>query len=544
MKSRKSQHNAGDKVNNWILLAKDINQAAHWIAQCLVCNHTETQKLSILRSKACSCQKSTTIGEHVGTWKIIAKASNPAHWEAECTLCGNKKIKRKHEFKRYVCICQGYLKRTQNNLQKYGVENPRTLPEIQQKAKNTMKERYGYEHALQNPSIKARAKTTNLARYGVDNPMQSSSVRSKVDQTNIEKYGTKTTFESPLVKEKIKASLQEKYGVDSPLKSTEVYAKFKQTMLEKYNVEHYKQLPSERNRLNEWCEENAEKLFTSKGEQELLDWVRTYYPSAKKHKQEGHEIDIFIPELKLGIEFNGLYWHSEAGLKRKQHNARLYHLTKTKYFEEKGIRLMHIWDHEWYNHTNQVKSFLLSALNKNTIKLNPRNCKIIWSDSKQEIERAHKLLDDYHIQGHTNSTKYVVNVYYQEELIATATFGKHHRNARDWILSRFCAKTNYVIRGLLGKISKLAYTQLQEPLISWADYRLSQGNGYKKAGWKFEELLGPDYFYHKNGRVVSKQSRQKKVVNTPQEMTEYEHAKLDGLERVWDCGKIRFVYKP
>jgi hypothetical protein len=104
---------------------------------------------------------------------------------------------------------------------------------------------------------------------------------------------------------------------------------------------------------------------------------------------------------------------------------------------------------------------------------------------------------------------------------------------------------NYTVRGLLGKVSKLAYSKLNQPLVSWADYRLSQGNGYLKAGWKLEETLPPDYFYFKAStfEVVSKQSRQKQVIKTPEEMTEYEHALLDGLERVWDCGKIRFLYK-
>jgi hypothetical protein len=291
-------------------------------------------------------------------------------------------------------------------------------------------------------------------------------------------------------------------------------------------------------------EANPDKLFTSKGEQEVLDWIRTYYPSAKKHKQEGHEVDIFIPEISLGIEYNGLYWHSAAGLARKEHNVRTYHLDKTKYYEENNIRIIHIWEHEWRNRRHQVQSFILSAIGKNAIKLNPRDCTVVWSDSKDEIKKAHELLDDYHIQGHVGSTKYVTNIYYQNELVATATFGKHHRGLDQWVLSRFCAKMNYTIRGLLGKVSKLAYQNLQQPLVSWADYRLSQGNGYMKAGWKLDEALLPDYFYFKAStlEIFSKQSRQKKAVNTPEEMTEYEHARLDGLERVWDCGKIRFIY--
>lgn len=67
-----------------------------------------------------------------------------------------------------------------------------------------------------------------------------------------------------------------------------------------------------------------------------------------------------------------------------------------------------------------------------------------------------------------------------------------------------------------------------------------------KAGWIKERVLKPDYNYVKIGteyKIVSKQSRQKRIVETPQNMTESEHAKLDNLVKFYDCGKIRFRFK-
>ena len=141
----------------------------------------------------------------------------------------------------------------------------------------------------------------------------------------------------------------------------------------------------------------------------------------------------------------------------------------------------------------------------------------------------------------------MANAYFNEELVATATFGKHHRDSKTWVLSRFTTKMDYTIQGILSKISKLACKELRADIVSWADYRLSTGNGYEKAGWTFEELLNPDYFYFKVGYVskacvISKQSRQKKLVKTPEGMTEKEHALKDGLVRLYDCGKIRYRY--
>lgn len=409
-------------------------------------------------------------------------------------------------------------------------------PSIVTKRRKTTLEKYGVEHHSQDPTIYKKMQVKIKEAYQT----RREEIINQRRQTNLEKYGSINFLTSELGKEIIHKSNQQKYGTNYPFQAQELRSKFPQILLEKYGVENAQQIPENRQRLKKWCEENPEKLFTSKAEQEIKDWIRTFYPSATKHRQDGQEMDIFIPELKIGIEYNGLFWHSEST------KVRTYHLEKTKHFQQLGIRIIHIFEHEWRDKKHQVQSYILSAISKNSIKLSPRNCNIVWSSSKKEINLAHQLLDDYHIQGHTRSTKYVANVYHNEELVATATFGKHHRNGEQWVLSRFCTRYGHTVRGLLGKISKLAYSNLQQPIISWADYRLSQGNGYERSGWKFKELLPPDYFYFKisTSQIISKQSRQKKIVKTPKEMTEIEHAHLDGLERIWDCGKIRYSYSP
>jgi hypothetical protein len=63
------------------------------------------------------------------------------------------------------------------------------------------------------------------------------------------------------------------------------------------------------------------------------------------------EIDI-LPELKLGFEFNGLYWHSN---KFKEKN---YHLNKTDWF--KKIYASYIWEDDWILREiveSQIKKF-------------------------------------------------------------------------------------------------------------------------------------------------------------------------------------------
>jgi len=442
----------------------------------------------------------------------------------------------------YLQSKQGREQRKKTNLEKYGVEFPTQSEQVQQKIKKANLQKYGVESYLQTAKAKELSKKGHFKKFGVENYIGTQQCTKDNEEKALEKYGVKYYSETEECKQKIKQTNLKKYGVEWYPQTKEQHEKAKQTMMDRYGVTNADYLPHNRMRLSEWVENNPELAYTSKTEKEILEWIKESSPNAKKYQKEGHQLDVYIPNISLGVEFNGLFWHNEL---QKERN---YHLNKTVHFKNKGIRVIHIWEHEWKFKQEQVKSFLLSALGKNENKIGARKCKVIWSDSREEIEKAHNLLDSTHIQGHTKSTKYVANAYYQDELIATATFGKHHRSGESWVLSRFTTKTNYTIQGILSKITKLASGELGSDIISWADYRLSQGNGYEKAGWVKEELLKPDYFYYKTGYisktcVISKQSRQKKLVKTPEEMTEHEHAKLDGLVRVYDCGKIRYKYK-
>ena len=98
--------------------------------------------------------------------------------------------------------------------------------------------------------------------------------------------------------------------------------------------------------------------FSAK-ELDLLEFVRKFFPNAKKNTQliKPYELDICIPELKLALEFNGNYWHSDA--------PALYHLKKTQLCNEKGYRLIHIWENEWDDNKAEICSKLEKILTNN-----------------------------------------------------------------------------------------------------------------------------------------------------------------------------------
>ena len=91
----------------------------------------------------------------------------------------------------------------------------------------------------------------------------------------------------------------------------------------------------------------------SKKEKELYDFVTDFYPAYQTYKPKflkGKHIDIYIPSLNLGIEYNGIaFHHSSKGLSKfldlhtKQIN---YHADKYKLCLQNNINLIHVWDFE------------------------------------------------------------------------------------------------------------------------------------------------------------------------------------------------------
>ena len=277
-------------------------------------------------------------------------------------------------------------------------------------------------------------------------------------------------------------------------------------------------------------------------ELEILAWVHSLGYEAysiyrtNKNTGESMECDIYIPELNIGIEHNGLYSHNET---TKDNN---YHLRKTQLFASYGIRIIHIFGHKWHYNKKQVKSFLRSALGKNQYKVGARQCEYRVIDKNT----AKAFCYEYHMQQSAGGCDLNMGLYFENDLVAVACFGKHHRNNGSNVLKRFVCKDNWTVAGALSKFTKMAVKHYNTDIISWADLSVSDGKGYLSAGWAIEKIWGPDYFYFSSkgtNVTLTKQSRRKQAVRTPEGMTEHQHALLDGLKRVYDCGKMRLVYK-
>lgn len=241
------------------------------------------------------------------------------------------------------------------------------------------------------------------------------------------------------------------------------------------------------NRCNKWDLWKYIKKYNclSYEENEVLDYIKTFYhgiiETPNKSVLDGKHIDIYLPQKRIGIEYNGSYWHRTDA-------KRWTPKQKTQLAISKNIRLIHIYDYEWYNHKENVKQFLYWLIHKKGRKFfNIKDLKLKEIDKKTYfdfLEHNHLFGGEHHVICKTYGlfTK-------NNELISVSGFAKSYRKQYDWDWRRFCIKYGYVIEGgapekFLEEFSKdhhgviVDYQQMDRfPTIS------SERMGFKKLRW-------------------------------------------------------------
>ena len=254
----------------------------------------------------------------------------------------------------------------------------------------------------------------------------------------------------------------------------------------------------------------------------------------EKYIIENKEIDIYLPDFKLGIEFDGIYYHSN---KFKDKN---YHLNKTNLCEQQGIELFHIFEDEWLYKKEIVKSIIKNKLNiiENIILVN--ECTIKEIDSPT----CSNFLNDNHIQGVIKS-KIKIGLFYNSELVLVMTFSKKRIND-EYEMHRFCNKLNtQVIGGASKLLSYFIKTYNPKSILTFADRRYSNGGLYKQLGFKFIENIKPNYWYIKKHELIKYRKynfRKDKLISKEfdKNKTKNEIMLERGYLKIYDCGKIKF----
>jgi hypothetical protein len=284
----------------------------------------------------------------------------------------------------------------------------------------------------------------------------------------------------------------------------------------------------------------------SKSENEIYEYVKSLgFENAEQGNRDildGLEIDVYIPEKRTGIEFNGLYWHSEANGKDKH-----YHLNKTLKAEESGVKLLQVFEDEWNGHRDVVLSKIrhILGVDSDRVKTGARKCVISEIGKKAAME----FLNMWHVQGFSASTIYY-GAFYGDILVAVMSF-KHYSDADEWELTRFATHGGYSIPGIGGKMfSRFVKDSDPDVVKSFADRRWTldkDNNLYTNIGFVLDEICKPDYRYIDENERKHKFGFRKQILHrkygVPLEWTEKQMCDSLGFYRIWDCGLFKYVWK-
>ena len=251
-----------------------------------------------------------------------------------------------------------------------------------------------------------------------------------------------------------------------------------------------------------------------------------------------YELDIYLPDYNLAIEFCGLYWHCS----KHTRITRSYHKNKLDKCNNKGIRLITIFEDEWIHSSELVKQKIASILGKDTRpRLFARKCKIIDVDNKTKSQ----FFNQYHIQG-DGPGSINIGLEYNNELVACMAFIKQPNNVMN--LNRY-ATSKQVVGGFSKLLSYFKKNQEWNQIISFADLRWSTGNMYEVNGFHLEKTLPVDYYYvnfTNMTRIHKFNFRHKNLPNILGEgydhkLSETQNTHNNGWYRIYNCGLLRYI---
>jgi len=461
-------------------------------------------------------------------------------------------------------------------LKNHGVENPSQSSDILDKKKSTFIEKYGVENPFQSDAIKEKSKKTCQKKYGKDYYVQTDEFRDKFTETMNEKYGVDHAAQSSVIKEKTKNTNLDRYGVEHSSQLKEIHDKVTQMNLKNYGVVHSSQINItscvlEKLNNKDWLHVEhyvnqktltqiakdldgidksmvsrylhshgleTQNYFQSTGEKQVLKFINSLDIQTVPNSRNiipPYEIDIYIPEHNLAIEYCGLYWHSEQAGKDKY-----YHKKKHDLCSDQGIQLLTIFEDEWFQRQEQVKSKLKSLLNKDDReRIFARKTKIINVSKKSK----QTFFDENHIQSNGPGS-INIGLLFDNQLVACMSFIVRKNNVYE--LNRY-ATSAQVVGGFSKLLKYFQNNYTYEKITSFADLRWSTGNLYTKTGWKQDSIINPDYQYSPDGKKrfhkfnYRRKNLPKLLHSFVPELSERINCDNNGILRIWDCGKIRFI---
>ena len=398
-------------------------------------------------------------------------------------------------------------------------------------------------------SLKKRAKVieTSMVRFGTKNPAQNDMVKAKIRETNIRKYG----------------AINHSTVDNTKSKFTQLSNQFDKLL----SIEHVKPLfekdeyngvrnGSKWNRYKWKCIKCSTKFTStlhfnglkcpncnrsrSSIEDEMASHIAIFghlVRNAVIPNSNGMQIDMLFKDKHVGVELNGMWWHSQLCGKNRN-----YHLKKTLVANNAGIRLIHIFEPEWLFRRDIVESIIANAVGVTQNRIFARNCEVT-SLTRSEYNT---FIDDNHIHRSINASTRL-GLIYNKQIVSAIGIGNSRFNKNEQEVYRFCNRIGYSVIGALSKL--LAHLYSDSDLVTYCDRRLFDGRGFQKAGFEVIGMTPPTYWYFKNNKVYyhrmsfQKHKLRSKLENFDETKSEWENMQANGWNRIWDCGNIKMIMR-
>lgn len=440
----------------------------------------------------------------------------------------------------------------ETNNKKYGGNSPMSSIIIQDKSKKTLMHNWGVDcpshnteilsrriESFKNSNFKENFKKTCMDKYGVDHHWKNNDIHSKTIDSFYKSYKDR-------IKSKIDEDKFEFIGFEKKL-STNLIIDCKKCNIEFkiFPYQFYYRINSNINICTNCFPISANPSIS---QIEIYNFICENYTGEVildcKNSIKPYEIDIYLPDLKIGFEFNGVWWHCDKFKKNE------YHYSKYLASVNKDISLITIWEDDWNVKREICKSIILNKIKNTKDKIYARNTlikEVSYNDSRI-------FLDNNHLQGDCKSS-IRIGLYYNDVLVSLMTFSKlrlvmnrkeSSRNNPDYYeLTRFC---NIINNRIIGGSSKLLkyFIEKYKPIKieTYSDNTISNGDLYYKLGFKYSHTSKPGYSYVIDGiRSHRFNWSKQKLVNLGYDInkTEEEIMSEEGYYRIYNAGNKKWI---
>ena len=403
----------------------------------------------------------------------------------------------------------GKVKRDTTMINTYGVLYPLESPKILSKTRNTLKSRIGVEYPFMDRSIRRRAVETILSRYGVSTVMQLPEVRAAIKHTLYKTYGVENASQINLDKGALA-----KFNDDADF--SRVYRELDST---KAISTYYGMSISSVQKRAAKLGLPKKRALISVPEQQVADYMRdigAVIVQSNRTVIRPKEIDIFLPEQNIGIEFDGIYMHSS------RMTDSMHLLDKTMRAYDAGCKLIHVFSDEWLYHEQIVKSRLAHLIGKSD-RIYARRTDVQIVSDKSIID---KFLEKNFL-GSVMQYDVSVSLRYNGRVVSVMTFRLYDTHNE---LVQFCTECGTTVVGGPSKLLRHFCRSHFNAIMTRSDIRWGAGSMFAQMGFTAVEYMQPDYWFVKGQMRVDK----------------HEHARLEKttvLHRIYDCGYIVWKLK-